>query len=169
MKSVRAKTHSLAPDADLAELQSHLGEIYQGRNSDFSEEMMLGRLMEAIAETASPIDLAGIQPAFIKSLSWLLAFCNKTVINLQETTIKRFPRCCPLCLSEHCVCERTYRLPPSRARHLGGKNYDEWLETRATRILAEWPAPGSEDTELGVLMELEVGHGEASVYASFPA
>jgi hypothetical protein len=24
---------------------------------------------------------------------------------------------------------------------------------------AVWPAPGSEDTELGVLMELEVGHG----------
>jgi len=30
---------------------------------------------------------------------------------------------------------------------------------------ADWPAPGSEDTELGVLMELEVGHGEAEVYA----
>ena len=28
-----------------------------------------------------------------------------------------------------------------------------------------WPAPGSEDTELGVLMELEVGHGEAEVHA----
>jgi hypothetical protein len=28
----------------------------------------------------------------------------------------------------------------------------------------EWPAPGSEDTELGVLMELEVGHGETEVY-----
>jgi hypothetical protein len=27
-----------------------------------------------------------------------------------------------------------------------------------------WPAPGSEDTELGVLMELEVRHGEAEVY-----
>ena len=26
---------------------------------------------------------------------------------------------------------------------------------------ALWPAPGSEDTELGVLMELEVRHGEA--------
>jgi hypothetical protein len=25
---------------------------------------------------------------------------------------------------------------------------------------ADWPAPGSEDTKLGVLMELEVGHGE---------
>ena len=30
---------------------------------------------------------------------------------------------------------------------------------------AKWPAPGSEDTELGVLMELEVRHGEAEVYA----
>jgi hypothetical protein len=29
---------------------------------------------------------------------------------------------------------------------------------------AIWPAPGSEDTELGVLMELEVGHGETEVY-----
>jgi hypothetical protein len=27
-----------------------------------------------------------------------------------------------------------------------------------------WRAPGSEDTELGVLMELEVGHGETEVY-----
>jgi plasmid stabilization system protein ParE len=28
-----------------------------------------------------------------------------------------------------------------------------------------WPAPGSEDTELGVLMEPEVDHGEAEVHA----
>ena len=33
-----------------------------------------------------------------------------------------------------------------------------------TRSLRFWPAPGSEDTELGVLMELEVGHGETEVY-----
>ena len=31
-------------------------------------------------------------------------------------------------------------------------------------IHGTWPAPGSEDTELGVLMELEVGHGETEVY-----
>jgi hypothetical protein len=30
--------------------------------------------------------------------------------------------------------------------------------------IPRWPAPGSEDTELGVLMELEVGHGETEVY-----
>jgi hypothetical protein len=32
-----------------------------------------------------------------------------------------------------------------------------------------WPAPGSEDTELGVLMEPEVGHGEAEVYGRVQA
>ena len=32
-----------------------------------------------------------------------------------------------------------------------------------------WPAPGSEDTELGVLMELEVGHGETEVYPQVQA
>jgi hypothetical protein len=30
--------------------------------------------------------------------------------------------------------------------------------------VSSWPAPGSEDTELGVLMEPEVGHGETEVY-----
>jgi|RhiMetdeSRZDD1v2_1073273.scaffolds.fasta_scaffold1305731_1 hypothetical protein len=35
--------------------------------------------------------------------------------------------------------------------------------------MIEWPAPGSEDTELGVLMELEVGHGETEVYARVQA
>ena len=33
----------------------------------------------------------------------------------------------------------------------------------------EWPAPGSEDTELGVLMEREVRHGEAEVHTRVQA
>jgi tetratricopeptide (TPR) repeat protein len=53
----------------------------------------------------------------------------------------------------------------------------EWLHYRKVRNLVQfnpaavpkavatmWPAPGSEDTELGALMELEVGHGETEVY-----
>src|ERR1700704_5612398 len=32
-----------------------------------------------------------------------------------------------------------------------------------------WPAPGSEDTKLGVLMEPEVGHGETKVYTRVQA
>ncbi len=35
--------------------------------------------------------------------------------------------------------------------------------------LGLWPAAGSEDTELGVLMEPEVGHGEAEVYTRVQA
>jgi hypothetical protein len=33
----------------------------------------------------------------------------------------------------------------------------------------DWPAPGFTDTELGVLMEPEVDHGEAEVYARVQA
>jgi hypothetical protein len=40
---------------------------------------------------------------------------------------------------------------------------------RLTVNTARWPAPGSKDTELGVLMELEVGHGETAVYAGVQA
>ena len=35
--------------------------------------------------------------------------------------------------------------------------------------ISDWPAPGSEDTELGVLMEPEVDHGEAEVYTRVQA
>ena len=34
---------------------------------------------------------------------------------------------------------------------------------------ADWPAPGSEDTELGVSMEPEVDHGEAEVHTRVQA
>ncbi|MBN8956338.1 MAG: hypothetical protein J0H17_07105 [Rhizobiales bacterium] len=46
---------------------------------------------------------------------------------------------------------------------------DDALIKAIDEAKAIWPAPGSEDTELGVLMELEVGHGEASVYAGVQA
>ena len=50
------------------------------------------------------------------------------------------------------------------------KRVDEMLlEHRAEIQKQIWPAPGSEDTELGVLMELEVGHGETEVYARVQA
>jgi hypothetical protein len=43
-----------------------------------------------------------------------------------------------------------------------------WVTNEPNSIQSDgaaiWPAPGSEDTELGVLMELEVCHGETEVY-----
>ena len=35
--------------------------------------------------------------------------------------------------------------------------------------MADWPAPGSEDTELGVFMGPEVSHGETKVHAGVQA
>ena len=35
--------------------------------------------------------------------------------------------------------------------------------------LVDWPAPGSEDTELGVFVGPEVRHGEAKVYGRIQA
>lgn len=46
---------------------------------------------------------------------------------------------------------------------------EEFLQFVAELEKREWPAPGSEDTELGVLMELEVGHGETEVYSRVQA
>jgi hypothetical protein len=46
---------------------------------------------------------------------------------------------------------------------------DTFLEVTREAFASDWPAPGSEDTELGVLMEPEVGHGEAEVYTRVQA
>jgi fido (protein-threonine AMPylation protein) len=50
-------------------------------------------------------------------------------------------------------------------RNLGVKSHLIEAELRT----AIWPAPGSADTELGVLMDLEVGHGETKIYAGVQA
>jgi hypothetical protein len=47
--------------------------------------------------------------------------------------------------------------------------FDGLKVPKAAMEEAEWPAPGSEDTELGVLMGPEVRHGEAEVYARVQA
>jgi hypothetical protein len=36
-------------------------------------------------------------------------------------------------------------------------------------LFLDWPAAGFTDTELGVLMELEVGHGETEIYSGVQA
>ena len=60
----------------------------------------------------------------------------------------------------------------NRARRMG-RLHSSWGGTYFQRLLSlngsEWPAPGSEDTELGVLMEPEVRHGETTVYAGVQA
>ena len=117
----------------LSELQQYLGEIYRTANSELSVEAILARLLEAVSEATSPFDLVDSHPTFVKALSWYFAFCNRIPIDVQSCVIRRYPHLCPLCLSESCVCERTYRLP-ARASYLAG-NRDDTLNTRADRLL----------------------------------
>ena len=43
------------------------------------------------------------------------------------------------------------------------------VELLGNQVSVNWPAPGSADTEFGVLMEPEVSHGEAEVYTRVQA
>jgi hypothetical protein len=54
-------------------------------------------------------------------------------------------------------------------RVLNSASFPKVLGVRIDPKSSTWPAPGSEDTELGVLMELEVGHGETEVHARVQA
>jgi hypothetical protein len=58
-------------------------------------------------------------------------------------------------------------LPPGMSYSSSGspRNPESGLRSRQ----AVWPAPGSADTELGVLMEPEVCHGETEVYTGVQA
>ena len=68
----------------------------------------------------------------------------------------------------------SYRLRQTLFLNLPGLLMDTWLpgdyrtkeEINRTvqSVCTRWPAPGSADTELGVLMEPEVCHGETEVY-----
>lgn len=51
------------------------------------------------------------------------------------------------------------------SRQAFARNVIDNVEHAEAPALASWPAPGSEDTELGVLMELEVCHGATEVHA----
>jgi hypothetical protein len=48
-------------------------------------------------------------------------------------------------------------------------NVEEIRRTVSELLTEFWPAPGFEDTELGVFMEPEVDHGETKIYAGVQA
>ena len=63
----------------------------------------------------------------------------------------------------------TERRAEETKRRAAEERQRQEAEKERQRREAEWPAPGSEDTELGVLMELEVCHGETEVYSRVQA
>jgi hypothetical protein len=110
-----------------------MGKIYGDANGELVVEAILARLLEAISETTSPFEMGDSNPTFVKALSWYFAFCNRVSIDIQSCMIRRYPKLCPLCVVEICVCERTNRLP-TRASYLAG-NRDDTLRVQADRLL----------------------------------
>jgi hypothetical protein len=56
---------------------------------------------------------------------------------------------------------------PGHLRYYVQKACDRCVIKSSNSVI--WPAPGSADTELGVLMGPEVSHGEAKIYARVQA
>jgi hypothetical protein len=106
---------------------------------------------------------------YIKKLEYFARACfeciqdiNDTQKGIQVNYIVDFSLFCPVIFD---------RPPQGSAPYLYSKK-DEMqriLSEAANMKNSHWPAPGSEDTELGVLMGPEVRHGEAEVYARVQA
>jgi hypothetical protein len=120
----------------VSEIQAFLNSVYGKFNQELDVEVILARMLESISEATSPFYLDdSYHSIFVKTLSWYFAFCNRNDIDVQTCVLRRYPELCPKCISEICICERTYGFSP-RASHLGGKPEDS-LSTRAGRLLNE--------------------------------
>jgi hypothetical protein len=124
----------LQDDTQVSDIQLFLNEIYGKFNDELEVEVILARMLESISDATSPFNLdESYHSIFVKTLSWYFAFCNRNEIDVQSCVVKRYPETCPKCISDICVCERTYGFS-SRASHLGGKPEDV-LSIRADRLL----------------------------------
>lgn len=114
-------------------MQTYLNDIYRMANGEFAIEAILARMLEALSEATSPFETVDLHSTFVKALSWYFAFCNRVDINAQICAVRRYPRSCPLCVEDTCVCERTQRLP-MRASYLS-VGREQTLQMRADRLL----------------------------------
>jgi hypothetical protein len=99
-----------------------------------------------------PLDLTNLPSNFSDVLAAAFRKTGNDILRL-ELRLKR----------QH-VEKQLTRLRDRVQRHTDGKFFLAWPTNDDV-----WPAPGSEDTELGVLMGPEVAHGEAEVYTRVQA
>jgi hypothetical protein len=125
------------------------------------------RSVEVAAETGAPLDpvieaTPGFEPGKGAGLGGAVQYLQaKQFGNLQQDEIAKYEK-------------RLAQLQPKIEAYLrSGYSVQLILVVEKPNTLdfgcAVWPAPGSEDTELGVLMEPEVGHGETEVHAGIQA
>lgn len=98
--------------SSVADIQSHIRELYP--NSNVSIDYLYGYLAQTIGYLCKNISLGKIKPEhFVRPISWLIALSNKLDIDISDTFMKRFPRFCPYCLANPCICFKTKKSPVS--------------------------------------------------------
>lgn len=97
----------------LSEIQDKLGNIYKEVNQRLSIHQILNRIDEHSGYLHKCITVLK-HPAerhLINCLSWLIAFCNKASLDLQDSILKNYPAYCRYCLENPCICELTQKIP----------------------------------------------------------
>lgn len=101
----------------IKEMSSINKAIYSKSNENLDFEYMYAYLTRKIAYLSrgflrnNAMDNEEVMNTFIQSLSWLFSICDKLDIDPQESFYKKFPSCCPYCLSQPCTCTQTHRKP----------------------------------------------------------
>lgn len=105
----------------LGAFQANLNSIYADVNTDKSVEYIYSYLhrsvdflMSSISKHKQEIDKGNIVVEFIRSFSWLFTLGTKVGCNMQEAFFMRFPKTCPYCLEESCICHITSKTPKPR-------------------------------------------------------
>ncbi|MFA5013725.1 MAG: hypothetical protein WC520_04180 [Candidatus Paceibacterota bacterium] len=108
--------------------------IYNEKNErDYSDAEILLHVVEQLAVTAEELRKENYQKV-IASLPylfvWLLGFCNRMNICLEEAVWSKYPGICPYCGAEkNCVCISTDTKPKEWIKNPNGvmpKNITEW-------------------------------------------
>lgn len=104
------------------DLQLKIAAIYKNANKEKDFEYMYGFLIRKTSYLSRGFLRNGdAKKYYIQSLSWLVAICDKIDINLQDEYLKKFPNCCPYCISSPCACIQTHKQPISKMNAFNAK------------------------------------------------
>src|SRR5690554_148242 len=117
----------------------HIYEPLQNVERDFYQ--VLARLLESIAECSQYVNKnksIGLSEKLPKVFAWYCALVLKSGIQtkISDATWKKFPKCCPYCMTAPCTCANGKRTLTQNANNLEKKSQSPGIEPPFT--LNEW-------------------------------
>lgn len=120
----------------ISDIQAGLEQIYSDVNEELETDTVLLRLAENVGYLARSIRLDASETDYwlTKSLTWLVALCNKIEIDVQTAILARYPKMCPDCVEKRCLCDIVMKIPKTRSKL--SKRYEE-LSLQYTNLQTE--------------------------------